>query len=85
MRHQSLKAGADGFLTKPFENLSFFQSRIVQLLPVEQKPKDSNILQDAPIKPDLITFHDDLVQAPISLKDYRSATEKGFIRSFWRG
>ena len=29
MRHQSLKAGADGILAKPFENLSCFQSTIL--------------------------------------------------------
>ena len=85
MRHQSLKAGADGFSVKPFEKLSCFQSTILQLMPVEQKPKGPIILQDAPIIPDLITFRDDLVQALFSLKDYPSATEEGFIRSFWRG
>ena len=85
MHHQSLKAGADGFLAKPFENLSCFQSTILQLLPVEQKPKGPIVLQDAPVLPDLITFRDDLVQALISLKDYPSAKEEGFIRSFLAG
>ena len=85
MHHQSLKAGADGFLAKPFENLSCFQSTILQLLPVEQKPKGPIVLQDAPGLPDLITFRDDLVQALISLKDYPSAKEEGFIRSFLAG
>jgi CheY-like chemotaxis protein len=85
MHHQSLKAGADGSLAKPFENLSCFQSTILQLLPVEQKPKGPIVLQDAPVLPDLITFRDDLVQALISLKDYPSAKEEGFIRSFLAG
>ena len=85
MHHQSLKAGADGFLAKPFENLSCFQSTILQLLPVEQKPKGPIVLQDTPVLPDLITFRDDLVQALISLKDYPSAKEEGFIRSFLAG
>ena len=85
MHHQSLKAGADGFLAKPFENLSCFQSTILQLLPVEQKPKGPIVLQDAPVLPNLITFRDDLVQALISLKDYPSAKEEGFIRSFLAG
>ena len=85
MHHQSLQAGADGFLAKPFENLSCFQSTILQRLPVEQKPKGPIVLQDAPILPDLITFRDDLVQALISLKDYPSTKEEGFIRSFLAG
>ena len=85
MHHQSLKAGADGFLAKPFENLSCFQSTILQLLPVEQKPKGPIVLQDAPVLPNLITFRDDLVQALISLKDYPSSKEEGFIRSFLAG
>ena len=85
MHHQSLKAGADGFLAKPFENLSCFQSTILQLLPIEQKPKGPIVLQDAPVIPDLITFRDDLVQALISLKDYPSTKEEGFIRSFLAG
>ena len=85
MHHQSLKAGADGFLAKPFENLSCFQSTILQLLPVEQKPKGPIVLQDAPVLPNLITFRDDLVQALISLKDYLSSKEEGFIRSFLAG
>ncbi len=85
MHHQSLKAGADGFLAKPFENLSCFQSTILQLLPVEQKPKGPIVLQDTPVLPDLITFRDDLVQALISLKDYPSAKEEGFIRIFLAG
>ena len=85
MHHQSLKAGADEFLAKPFENLSCFQSTILQLLPVEQKPKGPIVLQDAPVLPNLITFRDDLVQALISLKDYPSAKEEGFIRSFLAG
>ena len=85
MHHQSLKAGADGFLAKPFENLSCFQSTILQLLPVEQKPKGPIVMQDAPVLPNLITFRDDLVQALISLKDYLSSKEEGFIRSFLAG
>ena len=74
--------GADGFLAKPFENLSCFHSTILQLLPIEQKPKGPIVLQDAPVTPDLITFRDDLVQALSSLKDYPAAKEEGFIRSF---
>ena len=85
MHHQSLKAGADGFVAKPFENLPCFQSKVLQLLPLEQKHKGPIVLQDAPVIPDLIAFRDDLVQALISLKDYPSEKVEGFIRSFLTG
>lgn len=64
----ALTAGADGFLSKPLDNLAAFQSMILGNLPTEQRPMGPRALPDETIYPDLIAYRDDLSHALDALR-----------------
>lgn len=57
-----LRAGADGFLAKPIDNLAAFQSAILQHLPADRQPRGLRALPDERVQPDRIALRDDLSQ-----------------------
>ena len=76
MRHSVLKAGADGFLTKPIESLAGFQSVLLSKLPDNQQVLGPRAVIDETIIPDPNSYCDDLrhasklKRAPIQSQDY---------------
>ena len=63
MHHSALKAGADGFLTKPIESLAGFQSALLSNLPATQQVLGPRAIIDDIIIPDSIAYRDDLHHA----------------------
>ncbi|MGB0439449.1 MAG: response regulator [Paracoccaceae bacterium] len=59
----AIAAGADGFLPKPLESLSAFQSAILQALPPDMRPEGLRVVRDEPVRPDPVAFHDDMAHA----------------------
>ena len=77
MHHSVLKAGADGFLTKPIESLAGFQSALLSKLPANQQVSGPRAVIDETIIPDPNSYCDDLrhaskllKRAPIQSQDY---------------
>lgn len=77
MHHSVLKAGADGFLTKPIESLAGFQSALLSKLPTNQQVSGPRAVIDEIIIPDPNSYCDDLrhaskllKRAPIQSQDY---------------
>ncbi len=56
-------AGADGFLAKPLTSLGQFQQMVLELMPVDCRPKGLRLVTDDRIAPDAIAFQDDLAHA----------------------
>ena len=54
------KAGADGFIAKPIDNLAAFQHAILSHLPANRQPPGPRILNDEIVRPDSVAYHDDL-------------------------
>ncbi|WP_322891819.1 MULTISPECIES: response regulator [unclassified Yoonia] len=61
-RDAVIRAGADGFLAKPIDNLAAFQSAILQHLPADRQPPGPRPLPDERVEPDRIALRDDLSQ-----------------------
>jgi DNA-binding response OmpR family regulator len=57
-----IRAGADGFLAKPIDNLAAFQTAILQHLPADRQPPGPRALPDERVVPDRIALRDDLSQ-----------------------
>jgi CheY-like chemotaxis protein len=88
MHHSVLKAGADGFLTKPIESLAGFQSALLSKLPTNQQVSGPRAVTDDIIIPDPIAYCDDLRHAskllkrmPIQSQDYIFSFLDGVCRS----
>ncbi|MBT2130322.1 response regulator [Aliiroseovarius lamellibrachiae] len=56
----AMKAGADGFMTKPLESLAIFQKTVLELLPAGEGPKGPRKLPSDMIEPDEMALQDDL-------------------------
>lgn len=69
LREAALKAGADGFLSKPIESLAMFQKTILAALPPEMRPKGLRALRDVVVEPDRIALQDDLKHMAAVLRD----------------
>jgi len=88
MHHSVIKAGADGFLTKPIESLAGFQSALLSKLPTNQQVSGPRAVTDDIIIPDPIAYCDDLRHAskllkrmPIQSQDYIFSFLDGVCRS----
>jgi len=64
----AMKAGADGFLPKPLASIGFFQSKILEHLPVDRQPKGIRMLTDEVVVPDPVALRDDLTSAAMALE-----------------
>lgn len=57
---RALAAGADGFLSKPIDNIAAFQAAILAHLPLDQQPPGPRVVSTAQIDPDPLALRDDL-------------------------
>lgn len=82
-RAQALDAGADGFLDKPYASLATFCATLLAHLPdTGAVPQD---VSPAPILPDPMALHDDLVLAARSLAGDPDAATRRYVAGFLSG
>lgn len=79
----AVDAGADGFLPKPVENLSAFQTAILAHLPPAMQPQGPRPLPPQRISPDPLALREDLARALDLLAQDPLPT--GYLRKFLLG
>lgn len=82
---RALSAGADGFFHKPIENLSVFQSQILQHLPKEHQPMAPRAVVDDKVEPDAIALQDDLSHVQDLLCRNMTPADVTYVTQFTRG
>ncbi|MFV0245399.1 MAG: response regulator [Qingshengfaniella sp.] len=69
----AIRAGAQGFLTKPVENLGVFQEMVLAALPEDARPQGPRVVPADAIAPDPIAYLDDMAH----VADLLSGTRAG--------
>ncbi len=82
---KSMQAGADGFLPKPLSSIGYFQSRILEHLPVDRQPKGMRVLSDDTVVPDEVALRDDLAVAAMALEDTSDDRTLRYMTQFLGG
>ncbi|PUB12160.1 response regulator [Yoonia sediminilitoris] len=80
-----MKAGADGFIAKPIENLAEFQNAILRHLPAERQPPVPREIPDEIVTPDPVAYHDDLNHIAQVLADADGSTNLDYVTQFLSG
>lgn len=83
--HDVAAAGADGFVAKPVESLSAFQSAILHNLPKERQPASPRVVSDEKIHPDLVAYRDDLHHIAQVLSDTDEDSALDYVTQFLGG
>ncbi|NNE53312.1 MAG: response regulator [Sulfitobacter sp.] len=81
----ALIAGADGFIAKPFSTIAAFQERLLSLLPEERRPSGPRRLDETPVVPDRIAYHDDIAHIADVLEDPQNDLALDYVAQFLTG
>lgn len=81
----AMAAGADGFLAKPLNSLAAFQEAILANLPADRQPAGPRIVNDEVIKPDPISYRDDMAHAADMLSEDHDGRLLDYLAQFIRG
>jgi CheY-like chemotaxis protein len=79
------KAGADGFIAKPFRSLAAFQEVLLQFMPQERRPLAPRIVNDVAVTPDRLSYVDDLRHAAGLLQAGRGEGRLDYTAQFLLG
>ena len=82
---EAIDAGANGFLTKPIENLGVFQQALLAHLPEDAQPPGPRVVSNDLITPDPIAFHDDIAHAADVLRAQPDAETLDYVAQFTTG
>jgi len=82
---EAIAAGADGFIEKPIDSLSAFQSAILEHLPANRQPPAPRALSDEMIRPDFIAYRDDLSHVAQVLNDTDADSALDYVTQFLGG
>jgi len=81
----AIKAGADGFLAKPVSSIGYFQSKILEHLPMDRQPKGIRVMTNEAVVPDEVALRDDLAAAAIALEDPTDHRTLRYLTQFLGG
>lgn len=81
----AIKAGADGFLEKPFHNLAHFQQAVLAVMPECHQPTGPRVLADVEINPDPMAYRDDMNHVANLLDDHQDGPVLDYVAQFLRG
>lgn len=82
---QVMAAGANGFLSKPIQNLASFQTAILDHLPRDRQPPGPRSLNDENVQPERIAFHDDLLHVRDVLEGHADEDTLDYVTQFLQG
>lgn len=81
----AIKAGADGFLSKPIETLGAFQQAILRHLPDTAQPPGPRVIPNDPVTPDRIAFRDDIAHVADVLQAHPDGKTLDYVAQFTTG
>ena len=81
----ALKAGADGFLSKPIKSMAYFQTVILERLPEDRRPSDLHSVRDEVICPDPMAYQDDMAHIADVLAGPNDHRTLDYAAQFLRG
>ncbi len=82
---EAIKAGARGFILKPFESIGAFQQAIISLLPEGAHPPAIRAVPNETIKPDMMAFQDDVAHVMNVLKHDPAGKDLDYVAQFTTG
>ncbi len=82
---EAMKAGADGFMTKPLESLALFQQTVLNLLPPGEGPTKPRKLPHETVHPDELALQDDLNHMAEFMREDINAEETRYVAQFLGG
>lgn len=82
---EAMAAGADGFLSKPFDSLGMFQQAILAHLPDTAHPPGPRVVPDEIITPDPIAFLDDIAHVADVLQARPNGKMLDYVAQFTSG
>lgn len=85
MEHPALKAGADGFLSKPVTRLAAFQNAILSFVDPERRPMGPRFVDPSDIQPDALAYHDDMVAMSHALQASKDPGTVAYVAQFLHG
>lgn len=83
----AIAAGANGFLHKPFKNLSNFQETILAQLPKERQPREPRVITSEEVSPDPLALRNDFahVAALLEGQDGKLRETIDYVENFLSG
>ena len=81
----ALRAGADGFLSKPLKSLAYFQTSILERLPEDRRPNSLHAVRDEVIRPDPMAYQDDMAHIADVLAGPNDKATLDYAAQFLRG
>lgn len=81
----ALKAGADGFIAKPFTSVSAFQEKLISLLPEDRRPQGPRKIDETIVTPDPIAYQDDIAHIAEVLEDQQNDLALDYVAQFLTG
>ena len=82
---RALAAGADGFISKPFDSLAAFQQVILDTLPEDRRPSGPRPITDDVIHPDPLAYRDDINHIANLLDDNPDEPTLDYVAQFLGG
>lgn len=81
----AIAAGADGFMPKPIRDLADFQEAILSRLPADRHPTGPRMINHETIRPDALTYRDDMAHAADILGDAENDKMIDYVAQFLGG
>lgn len=85
LESEAIRAGAQGFLSKPITSLAVFQQLVLAALPPERQPTGLRAMQDEQVAPDELAYHDDINYAAELLDSTHTDQALDYIAQFLEG
>ena len=82
---ETLQAGAHAFMPKPIESIGAFQQTILAHLPSERHPSGPRIVVNETVRPDPLSYNDDLAHVANLINDGHEPAALGYLAQFVTG
>ncbi|MBU2981335.1 response regulator [Lentibacter algarum] len=82
---KALEAGAHSFMAKPIDSIGTFQQTVLAHLPKERCPSGPRVVVNETVRPDPLSFNDDLTHVANLISDGHEPVALGYLAQFVTG